>query len=126
MRAARIPAFLLLALAVLALAHSAAMERRCRGWLETVAQAEAAAARERWEEADRLLEDLERDWDGCRVLMRTTVCHESLNQARVLLGQARLRCRLRDAPETRAALAELEAQLRQIAADERLGWENIL
>jgi hypothetical protein len=126
MRAARIPVFTLLVLAILALAHCAAMERRCGLWLDAVALADRAAAEERWEEAAEALDGLERDWDRCRPLLRLVVRHHEPDQARALLGRARLRCLLRQGPELRDALAELTVLLRQIRADEGLSLENIL
>lgn len=126
MRALRVPLFILLALLILSLAHSAAMGRRCRTWLEAAAAADAAAAREQWEQAAGILEDMEKSWNGCRLLLRITLSHQTLDQARSLLERSKLACRLEAGQELRQTLAELASLLRQIDAGERVSWENIL
>lgn len=126
MRAMRLPVFILLVLLAVSLAQSAAITRRCRIWTATVDAVDAAAQAEQWEKAAELLDGMERDWAACRVWLRITVSHTALNQAKSLLAQSQLLCRLREGSDLRSALAELGALLRQIGLEERLSWENIL
>jgi len=126
MKAMRIPVFILLVLVVVSLAHSAAMTRRCREWTAAVEAADRAAAEGSWDEADRLLQQLQEDWEPSRVWLRITISHNTLDSAKSLLEQAQLLSRLREETHLRATLAELGSLLRQMDEGERLSWENIL
>lgn len=126
MRAFRIPCFVLLLLVALSLANTAAMTRHCGQWNQTLNAAEAAVAKERWDEADRQLEALQKNWDSCSVWLRVVLSHNTVDEAEQLIDHARLMVGLEEATHAREAITDLGSLLERIGGGEQLSLSNIL
>ena len=126
MRAFRIPCFVLLLLVVLSLANTAAMTRHCEQWSRTLDAAETAVAGERWEEAERLLHELQASWDSRSVWLRVVLSHNTVDEAEQLMARARLMVGLQEGTHAREAMTDLGSLLERIGGGERLSLSNIL
>lgn len=126
MRALRISAAVLAALFVLCLAAGAAINRRCDGWQQQLAQAESSAGQGHWRRAEAQLTDLQQDWQRAQKPLHMVMEHEEIDKAAALLQRCLVACGQKDAAALRAAAVELSMQLGHIADMEQLSMENIL
>lgn len=126
MKAFRIPCFVLLLLVALSLANAAAMARHCDRWGQTLDAAETAVAEECWQEADRLLEELQKSWASCSVWLRIVLSHNTVDEAEQLMERARLMIGLEEATHAREAMTDLGSLLERIGGGEQLSLSNIL
>jgi len=126
MRAFRIPCFVLLLLVILSLANTAAMTRHCTQWSRTLDAAQEAVAREQWEEADRLLEELQNNWTACEVWLRIVLSHNTVDETEQLMERSRLMVSLEESTHARDAMTELSGLLERIGGGEALSLANIL
>ncbi|MBQ6249208.1 MAG: DUF4363 family protein [Oscillospiraceae bacterium] len=126
MRALRISAAVLAALFIVCLAAGTAINRRCNGWQQQLAQAESSAAHGHWRRAEAQLTDLQQDWQRAQGPLHMVMEHAEIDKAASLLQRCLLECRQKDAAALRAAAVELSMQLGHIADMERLSAENIL
>ena len=126
MRAFRIPCFVLLLLVILSLANTAAMTRHCTQWSRTLDAAQEAVARERWEEAGQLLDDLRQSWSACEVWLRVVLSHNTVDETEQLMERSRLMVRLKESTHAQDALTELAGLLERIGGGEALSLANIL
>lgn len=121
-----LPCCVLLALLAAVLFNAACVARSVQRWCAQLELVEAAAQKERWDEAEGALNTACADWSRQQTWLRIVAVHSVLDEAESLFSAARTHVRMQDTDELRADLAALTVHLTLFAQRERLLLENIL
>ena len=120
-----IPAAILSLLLGLSLLIAASVNAAVEPWRAALEEA-AGAAGEDWERAERIVGTARGEWEARHAQLHVVTTHDALDTADALFAAAESAAAVRDESAFRAALAQLDAQLRVVAERQQPTLRNIL
>ena len=121
-----IPLAVLTAILAFCLWNSAAMTSHTNRWRAQVAQADKLARAEDFSGAAEALEASYRDWSRHQTYLHIVTEHDAVDDAEAMYRRAAAFAAAQEPSELRAALADLNDQLRLLAEMERFSIKNVL
>lgn len=121
-----LPWLLLTGLFALSLWNGAALSAHTARWRDQLACLDPLLEQEDWPALSARLQSGYRDWSGHRTYLRTVAEHDLLEEVEAGYRRGLAFAAARESKELRAELAELSAQLEQLAEREGFRLGNIL
>ena len=126
MKVVYIPVGLLAVILAFSLWTGRYVELRTEEWTAILEQAEDAAQREQWAEAEAILDSAYKNWDSSQTFFHTIMKHEELDDAESLFTGALAACRERDNEDFHILLSQLAKQLELLAETQAISIKNVL
>ena len=126
MKAMKIPAAILAAILLAALADGFLLTRQCEDWSVQVEQIEQAAIQEDWSSVQSALDDLKESWGKWQTWLHVLIDHDEIDQVEELIALCGLHAEEKDTVALRVTVSGLRCLFSLLAEIEQLNIKNVL